>query len=116
MSDECANEFSGDSKSLAVGYAALRAGDAGAARRAFDAAFADDPDYGPMVEGLARTAYLELDFVRSIDEWNRAYSPYRTAGDQVSAVRSARTLAFLHGSVLGDWAVMNGWIARGPGR
>jgi DNA-binding NarL/FixJ family response regulator len=64
------------------------------------------------MEGLARAAYFEQDFPGAIETWEHAYGAHRAAGDQLGAVRVARTLAFMHGSVLGDWAVMNGWIAR----
>jgi DNA-binding CsgD family transcriptional regulator len=67
---------------------------------------------GAAIEARARQAYLDLEFDTAIDDWTRAYAAYRTAGDQLGAVRVARTLGFLHGSVRGDWAVMNGWVAR----
>jgi DNA-binding CsgD family transcriptional regulator len=112
MTDELATETRPVEKALAAGYAAVRAGDAVAARRAFEAARAQSPDEPLVIEGFARAAYLELDFVGAIEEFKRAYSANRSAGNQVGAVRIARTLAYMHGAVLGDWAVMNGWIAR----
>src|SRR6516165_10094037 len=104
MTDDLVSESHGASDALASGFTALRAGDVATARRAFDAAYESSSGDGQVIEGLARTAYLELDFLRAIEEWKRAYSLHRGAGDQVSAVRAARTLAFLHGAVLGDWA------------
>jgi DNA-binding NarL/FixJ family response regulator len=65
-----------------------------------------------VVEGLASAAYLDLDFTRAIEEWERAYAAYREAGDAVGAVRVARTLSYMYGMVLGDGAVMSGWLAR----
>jgi DNA-binding CsgD family transcriptional regulator/Tfp pilus assembly protein PilF len=112
MTDDSVLASHDTSDALAIGFAALRAGDTAAARRAFAGAYEFSPDDGHVLEGLARTAYLELDFTGAVEEWKRAYSSYRAAGDQVSAIRAARTLGFLHGAVLGDWAVMNGWIAR----
>src|SRR5205823_8902533 len=44
--------------------------------------------------------------------WERAYGAHRDAGDQAGAIRVARTLACMYGTVLGDSAVMNGWMAR----
>jgi DNA-binding CsgD family transcriptional regulator len=97
---------------IAVGREALHSGDALGARLAFEAALAETSRRGDALEGLARAAYLELDFVVAIDRWNEAYAAHRAADDQVGAVRVARTLAFMHGAVVGDAAVMSGWIAR----
>jgi DNA-binding NarL/FixJ family response regulator len=93
------------------GRAALRVGDGPAARAAFERALAE-ADGGDVREGLARAAYLELDFGESVDQWERAYAAYRESGDALGAVRVARTLGYVCGAVLGDPAVMNGWIAR----
>src|SRR5262249_10705323 len=97
---------------IAVGREALRSGDAAGARLAFEVALAATSRRGDALEGLARAAYIEFDFTAAIDRWNEAYAAHRAADDQVSAVRVARTLAFMHGAVVGDAAVMNGWIAR----
>jgi DNA-binding CsgD family transcriptional regulator/Tfp pilus assembly protein PilF len=97
---------------LAAGIRALRAGDAACARRAFEEVLDEWPDEGDAIEGLARATYIDLEFGRAIELWERAYTTHRSDGDQLGAVRVARTLAFMYGSVLGDWAVMNGWIAR----
>lgn len=94
-----------------AGHAALRAGDAVAARAAFEQAAAESPS-AAVTEGLGRVAYLELDFHTAIDEWERAYAAYRESGDHVGAVRVARRLAFMYGAVVGDWAVGSGWLAR----
>jgi DNA-binding NarL/FixJ family response regulator len=91
---------------------ALRAGDAASARTLLDEAVADRPDDAVVHEGLARAAYLELDFPRAIDHWTRAYACFRTEGNQLGAVRAARSLAPMYGMVLGDGAVMSGWMAR----
>ena len=58
---------------VAQGWAALRAGDAAGARRAFGSAVVD-PASGDVIEGLARASYLELDFAAAIDGWERAYA------------------------------------------
>jgi DNA-binding NarL/FixJ family response regulator len=91
---------------------ALRAGDAAGARTLLDEASADRPEDPDVLEGLARAAYLELDFPAAIEHWTRAYARFRADGDQLGAVRAARSLAPLYGLVLGDGAVMSGWIAR----
>jgi DNA-binding NarL/FixJ family response regulator/Tfp pilus assembly protein PilF len=93
------------------GRAALRAGDAAGARRALEQALEESPT-GDVIEGLARVAYLELDFTRAIDDWERAYAAHRDSGDQLGAVRVARTIAYMYGSIVGDGAVMGGWLAR----
>jgi DNA-binding CsgD family transcriptional regulator len=97
---------------LATGRSALRSGDAAGARRAFAAALEESPGDGDVLEGLARAAYIDLDFAGAIEHWHAAYAAHRAAGDHVGAVRVARTLGYLHGAVMGDGAVMSGWIAR----
>lgn len=96
---------------LGEGRAALRAGDTVAARNAFETAGAD-PDSGDVLEGLARCSYIELDFQSAIAGWERAYAAFRESDDRLGAVRVARTLAYMHGSINGDGAVMGGWLAR----
>ena len=96
---------------LARGWAALRGGDAAAARAAFEAAAADGG--GPRAEeGLARAAYLDLQFFDAIALWESAYAGYREANDDAGAIRVARTLAGVVGQVTGDFAVCQGWLAR----
>ena len=96
---------------LEDGRAALRAGDAATARDAFERALAGR-ESGDALEGLARAAYLELAFAEAIELWERAYAAHRRGGDHVGAVRVARTLGYMHGSLLGDMAVSRGWTAR----
>ena len=90
---------------------AFRAGDAAGARRAFESALVD-PASGDVIEGLARASYLELDFAAAIAGWERAYAAHREGHDRIGAVRVARTLAYMYGSIVGDGAVMGGWLAR----
>src|SRR5258707_804466 len=90
--------------------ASLRIGDGARARHVLEAIA--DPATGDVLECLARAAYLELDFRLAIDDWDRAYAAYRAEGDQLGSIRVARTLAYMHGSVVGDAAVMGGWLAR----
>ena len=96
---------------LAAGRAALRAGDAATARNAFQAAAAGG-ESGEVIAGLAQVAYLEHDYATAIQHWERAYAAYRDEGQLVGAVRAARTLSCMYGTVIGDWAVCSGWLAR----
>ena len=96
---------------LAEGRAALRAGDATAAEAAFERALAEGWT-GDATEGLARAAYIRLDFPAAIELWEQAYAAHRAAGDAVGAVRVARTLGYMYGSLVGDMAVHSGWMAR----
>ena len=97
--------------SLAAAHDALRSGDATSARVSLEAARATAPA-GEVFEGLARASYLDLEYSRAIEEWEQAYAAHRAAADHVGATRVARTLACMYGTVLGDGAVMNGWMAR----
>ena len=64
---------------IAEGRRALRSGDAASARTIFERAGAD-PARGDVLEGLARAAYLELDYAEAIEGWERAYAAHRDAG------------------------------------
>jgi DNA-binding CsgD family transcriptional regulator len=64
------------------------------------------------LDGLGFAAYLAMDFDEAIDLWQRAYAGYRAEGNGVGAVRIARMLGYLYGTVVGDWAIGSGWIAR----
>lgn len=96
---------------IETGRAALRVGDADGALDAFGQAVAMSSTAAGL-EGLAQAAYLAVDHMRAIEQWELAYAAYRATGDQTSAVRVARTVAYMHGSVVGDWAVASGWMAR----
>ena len=96
---------------VAEGREALRSGDAFRARRVFELALARSAS-GDVIEGLARASYLELDYPAAIAGWERAYAAHRDGGDLMGAVRVARMLAYMHGTVVGDRAVMRGWLAR----
>ena len=96
---------------IAEGRAALRTGDPVTARAAFERAAGPTPS-GDVLEGLARTAYLEMRFAEAIRDWEAAYAAHRDAGDHVGAVRVARTVAYMYLAVVGDWAVGSGWLRR----
>ena len=96
---------------IADGRAALRSGDAAGAREIFGHALAAGPS-GDALEGLARAAYLDLDYAEAIEKWEEACAAHREGGDVLGAVRVARMLSYLYGTVVGDKAVMSGWQAR----
>jgi DNA-binding CsgD family transcriptional regulator/Tfp pilus assembly protein PilF len=93
------------------GLAALRDGDAGTARRAFEAALTE-AESGEVLEGLAEALYLEREYAAAVAHYERTYAAYRRERNTMAAGRAARTLAWITGNVLGDWAVRNGWLAR----
>lgn len=101
----------GGGEGVEAGRAALRAGDAAGARRAV-ASEADVAPSGDVLEILARADYLDLEFAAAIERWERAYAAHRAAGEQLGAIRVARTLAGMYHSVVGDFAVSGGWLAR----
>jgi ATP/maltotriose-dependent transcriptional regulator MalT len=96
---------------ITEGRAALRAGDAAGARRAFEIAQVESSG-GDVIEGLARASYLEMNFDEAIEGWERAYAAFRDTADHVGAVRVARTVAYMYLAIVGDWAVGSGWLAR----
>jgi DNA-binding NarL/FixJ family response regulator len=100
------------SELLERGRAALRQGDAPAARDAVEALLRDDGGRGDVLEILARADYLDFAFGRAIERWEQAYAAYRAAGDQLGAIRVARTLSGMYFSIVGDFAVSSGWLAR----
>src|SRR5689334_17296686 len=81
---------------VVLGREALQRGDAAAAREMFERASSGPLD-AEVVEGLASAAYLDLDFTRAVEEWERAYAAFREVGDAVGAVRVARTLSYMYG-------------------
>jgi DNA-binding NarL/FixJ family response regulator len=93
------------------GLAALRDGDAATAHRAFELALTEG-ESGEALEGLAEAVYLEREYVVSAAHYERAFSAYRRERESMAAGRAARTLAWITGNVLGDWAVRSGWLAR----
>jgi DNA-binding CsgD family transcriptional regulator len=93
------------------GLAALRAGDAAAARRVFETALAE-AESGQVLEGLGEALYLGREYVAAVAHYERAYVAYRRERQSMAAGRAARTVAWITGNVLGDWAVRSGWLAR----
>ncbi|MDP1793377.1 MAG: LuxR C-terminal-related transcriptional regulator [Acidimicrobiales bacterium] len=96
---------------LAQGRDALRRGDSAHARAAFESALAQTTS-GDAVEGLARVAYIELDFPSAIAEFERAYAIFQAATDRLGAGRCARSLGYMYLSSTGEHALTTGWLAR----
>jgi DNA-binding CsgD family transcriptional regulator len=48
----------------------------------------------------------------AVSAWEAAYAAYHNEGDLLRAARVARSIAPMYGTIVGDWAVANGWIAR----
>jgi DNA-binding CsgD family transcriptional regulator len=96
---------------IADGQAALRKGDAAAARASFQAALSVGPNSAAL-EGLGVAAYLAMDFNEAIDLWQQSYAGYRADGNGLGAVRVARMLGYMYGIVVGEWAIGSGWLAR----
>ena len=67
---------------------------------------------GEALEGLGEALYFECEYSAAIGVYERAYVAYRRDQDSEAAGRAARTLAWITGNVLGDWAVRSGWLAR----
>jgi DNA-binding NarL/FixJ family response regulator len=93
---------------MAEADAALGRGDGAAAREIFESL----PETAATLAGIAQALYLEHEYGRSIETWERAYAAHRAAGERIGAVRAARALAFLNGTVFGNAALMNGWLGR----
>jgi DNA-binding NarL/FixJ family response regulator len=96
---------------IVQGRNALKAGDASLARRAFEQVL-ECADEGDALEGLARAEFLDGNLRLATERWEQAYAAHRAAGDHVGAVRCARNLGYMHGAVLGNRAVMGGWLGR----
>jgi DNA-binding CsgD family transcriptional regulator len=99
------------SPDLEAGFAALRAGEPAVARRAFERAVAG-AESGRALEGLAESMYLDREYGDAAVRYEQAYVAYRREGAVAAAGRAARTVGWIAGNVLGDWAVRNGWLAR----
>lgn len=68
------------------GVAALRRGDASAARRVFESALAE-VESGEAFEGLAEALYLEREYAAAADHYERAYAAYRRERQHMAAGR-----------------------------
>jgi hypothetical protein len=70
------------------------------------------PESGAALERIAETLYHQGDYSTSAARYERVFAAYRREGSVAAAGRAARTLAWITGNVLGDWAVQSGWLAR----
>lgn len=96
---------------LAVGRAALAAGDWMAARGAFEAALVQG-DSPPARDGLGRALWWIEGPARAIAERTRAYAGYRRAGDERAAAHVALWIAHEYEVGLGNPAAAGGWLNR----
>jgi DNA-binding CsgD family transcriptional regulator len=96
---------------LALGRAALAAGDWTAARAAFETAVeaADSP---AARDGLARALWWIEGPAQAIAERVHAYSGYRHSGDEGSAAHVALWIAHEYEVGLGNPAAAGGWLTR----
>jgi DNA-binding CsgD family transcriptional regulator/tetratricopeptide (TPR) repeat protein len=99
---------------LAVGEAALAAGDWQAARRAFAAAL-DQEDVPAARDGLARALWWLDGPGPAVAERTRAYAGYRRRGDERAAARVALWIAHEYEAGLGNAAAARGWLTRAAG-
>jgi tetratricopeptide (TPR) repeat protein len=99
------------SPAIEQGRAALRDGDAATAQRAFELALAEN-ESGEALEGLGEVLYLQCDYPAAAAYYERAYAAYRRERQSMAAGRAARTVAWITGNVMGEWAVESGWLAR----
>jgi DNA-binding CsgD family transcriptional regulator len=64
-------------------------------------------------EARGQAAHARCDYEAAVDAYEEAYAAYRAEGDLAAAARAARTVGWFRGWVFGEWAVYQGWQARG---
>jgi DNA-binding CsgD family transcriptional regulator len=96
---------------LRQGWAALGAADWQTARSCFEQAL-DRAESAEALDGLSQATHFLREYDRAIELKERAFAAYRQAADPVKAADTARWLAFLHGTYLGNYAVASGWMER----
>jgi hypothetical protein len=99
---------------LAVGEAALAAGDWTGAREAFEAALAE-ADTPAAHDGLGRALWWLEGAPKAVTERVRAYSGYHRAGDESGAAHVAVWVAHEYVAGLANPAAASGWLARAAG-
>ncbi|MGD9530835.1 helix-turn-helix transcriptional regulator [Pseudonocardia sp.] len=67
---------------------------------------------GATLEALGKARYLAREYAAAAGCYERAYLAYRRERQFTAAGRAARTVAWIAGNVLGDWAVQSGWLGR----
>jgi DNA-binding CsgD family transcriptional regulator len=93
------------------GAAATRTGDQAGPDRVLDQAVTDG-EPGAELEARGEALYLQRRYSAAAGCYERAYAAYRREHEFLAAGRAARTVAWIAGNVLGDWAVQSGWLAR----
>jgi DNA-binding CsgD family transcriptional regulator/predicted negative regulator of RcsB-dependent stress response len=96
---------------LVAGDEHLRAGRWDEARRAYDAALAEE-ESAAALEGLGLALRWLEEFPSCFEAQERAYLLYRSAGEARAAARMANRLGRDHLIVRADAAVAGGWLAR----
>jgi DNA-binding NarL/FixJ family response regulator len=99
---------------LAIGSAALLAGDWASAKEAFEKAVQVDPSPGAL-DGLGRTLWWLGDVDGAIEERERAYAASRRAGGVDAAAVIALWLSREYLEAIGNEPASNGWLARAQG-
>src|SRR3954469_9339762 len=94
-----------------AGREALTAADWDRARAYFEQAEALG-ETAEVLDGLSDVAHFQGDYERALELKERAFSGYRRADMRVEAADTARWLAFMHGTLRGNFAVASGWMAR----
>jgi DNA-binding NarL/FixJ family response regulator len=69
-------------------------------------------DSGATLEALGEALYLQREYADAAACYERAYAAYRRERRFIDAGRTARTVSWISGNVLGDWAVQSGWLGR----
>ena len=67
---------------------------------------------GVALEAQGEALYLAREYAAAATCYERAYIAYRRERQFLAAGRAARTVSWISGNVLGDWAVQSGWLGR----
>jgi DNA-binding NarL/FixJ family response regulator len=71
-----------------------------------------DGGSGAALEAQGEALYLDREYAAAVSCYERAYVAYRRDRQFLAAGRAARTVSWITGNVLGDWAVQSGWLGR----
>jgi ATP/maltotriose-dependent transcriptional regulator MalT len=71
-----------------------------------------DHEPGAALEARGEALYLDGQYSAAAGCYERAYVVYRRERQFLAAGRAARTVSWITGNVLGDWAVQSGWLGR----
>ena len=96
------------------GWEALAAADWPTARRSFEEALAES-ESAEALDGLSQALHFQREYDAAIEVKERAFAAYRSEGRLADAADTARWLAFLHGTYLGNFSVASGWMGRAQG-